>query len=576
MSTIVKNAASSGDTFFGHPRGLFYLFFTEMWERFSYYGMRAILVLFLVSETTGDNPGYGWTDAEAYALYGWYTMLVYVASIPGGILADRFLGQRRTVMLGGLLLCGGHGILAIDALWAFYTGLGLIVAGVGCLKPNISTMVGGLYKNESGDRRDLGFYIFYMGINLGAFLAALIVGYVGEEIGWHWGFGLAGIGMLVGQLTFISGQKHLADVGNLVESNADEADANLFSGIFQYTNSIIWLVAFLLGGVGMWYLYGWGYGLLTMGMGVAFAVATVIYNVSTPIERDRLLVVFLSFLLVMFFWGAFEQAGGLMNVYTSEKTDRVTDLWIIRLIIAAPAVFALGRGVLDLTRKKTYAKYWLGLAALLAAVYFLVDRYLFVRDNELFADGLFEVPATWFQSLNALFILMFATIVGSFWIGWKMRGRESSAIFKMAIGIIIMGWGFFFMTAAVGQYNANGESAMIWLVLAYLFHTLGELCASPVALSFITKLSPERFVAFMMGFYFAVTGLGNKIAGSLGELSTRVGEGAVFTGIAIFCTLFGIVVILLVKPLKRLMHGAEDQTPVPLDNKGYELEEFTD
>lgn len=561
-------------TIFGHKPGLFVLFFTEMWERFSYYGMRAILVLFLVSETGGANPGYGWTEAEAYALYGWYTMLVYVASIPGGIIADRLIGQRKAVMFGGLLLCAGHGILAIDALWAFYTGLGLIVAGVGFLKPNVSTMVGGLYKNESGDRRDLGFYIFYMGINLGAFLAALIVGYVGEEIGWHYGFGLAGIGMLLGQATFIGGQKYLADVGNIVQAQDDESDTNLFSGIFQYNNSRLWLVTFLLGGAAMWYYYGWGYGLLTIGMGFAFSVATVIYNLSNKIERDRLLVVFLSFLLVMFFWGAFEQAGGLMNVYTAQKTDRVTDLWIIRLIIAAPIVFGLVRAVIAFGKKNGNAKYWLIFTGVLAGVYYLVNAYPLTQDNTLFSDGLFEVPATWFQSLNALFILIFATAVGSFWVWWKSRGRESSSIFKMAVGIIVMGWGFFFMTAASSQYEANGESAMMWLVLAYLFHTLGELCASPVALSFITKLSPERFVAFMMGFYFAVTGIGNKIAGSLGELSTEVGEWAVFTGIAVFCTLFGLVVIMIVKPLKRLMHGAEDSeedlTLVHHDNKGFE------
>ena len=195
-------------TMFGHPVGLFILFFTELWERFSYYGMRGILVLFLVAQTNADNPGFGWTEGRALELYGWYTMLVYVASIPGGLLADRLLGQKRSVMLGGLLLCAGHGILAIEAEWAFFTGLGLIIAGVGCLKPNISTMVGGLYR-PGDDRRDVGFTIFYIGINVGAFLASLIVGWVGVAYGWHYGFGLAGIGMLLGQIVYMSGQKYL-------------------------------------------------------------------------------------------------------------------------------------------------------------------------------------------------------------------------------------------------------------------------------------------------------------------------------------------------------------------------------
>jgi POT family proton-dependent oligopeptide transporter len=551
-------------TFFGHPMGLFYLFFTEMWERFSYYGMRAILVLFLTSETIGDNPGFGWLKADALALYGWYTMLVYVASIPGGILADRYIGQRKAVMLGGLLLCLGHGILAVDALWAFYSGLTLIVLGVGCLKPNISTMVGGLYDKKDNDGRDLGFYIFYMGINLGAFLSALIVGYVGEEIGWHYGFGLAGIGMLAGQIMFVYGQKHLKGVGNLVKKAEGEKDTNLFSGIFKSANSIIMLAIFTIVGLYVIYNYSWSYGALVIGIGFAFAIAAVIYNVSNKIERDRLIVIFLSFLIVMFFWGSFEQAGGLMNLYTEEKTNRMSPLWIMQTIFIIPILIFLYKGVKNKMNNKPYWKHFLGLSALIGVVFILLNKYMFTSNP-------WEVPTTWFQSLNALFILMLATTVGGFWVWWKKSGRRSTSIFKMAVGIVIMGWGFFFMTAAVGQYDLNGSSGMYWLVLAYLFHTVGELCASPVALSFITKLSPERFVAFMMGFYFAVTGLGNKLAGSLGELSTVVGEYAVFTGIAVFCTIIGILVILIVKPLKRLMHGAEDSNSENDEAEGFEL-----
>lgn len=489
--------------FLGHPVGLFILFLTEMWERFSYYGMRAILVLFLVSQSSGENPGYGWGDAEAYALYGWYTMFVYVASIPGGILADRFIGQKRAVMVGGLLLCIGHGVLAIDALWAFYTGLTFIVLGVGCLKPNISTMVGGLYA-QGDNRRDMGFYIFYMGINLGAFAAALIVGYVGENIGWHYGFGLAGIGMALGQVTYMLGLRYLDGVGDLVEEDVTpgKKQVNLLGDMFKQRNALITFVSVAAVGAFVLATSSWSYGLLIIGLSFAAGIAVVIYNDGNKIERDRILVMYLSFLIIIVFWGAFEQAGGLMNVYAKEKTD--------------------------------------------------------------LALGSFMVPASWFQSVNAMFILLFATVVGSFWIWWKNRGRESSSIFKMAVGVIIMGWGFLFMTKASMDVSINdagevvSKSGMQWLILAYLFHTLGELCASPVALSFITKLAPARWVAFMMGAYFAVTGLGNKVAGSLGELSTQVGDFAIFTGIAIFCTIFGFLVIAVVKPLKRLSHGAED------------------
>lgn len=445
MTAIAKSPDQK--ELFGHPVGLFILFFTEMWERFSYYGMRAILVLYLVQATTDSNPGLGWTNGEALALYGWYTMLVYVASIPGGWIADKFLGQKKSVLYGGILLVAGHSILAIEEYWAFYTGLGLIVAGVGLLKPNISTMVGGLYKQ--GDiRRDKGFTIFYIGINIGAFLSSLIVGYVGEVHGWHYGFGLAGIGMALGLIQYLVGQKYLKNVGNFlgVSENAAEKEA--------------------------------------------------MKKPLTKIEKDRIIVLMISFLLVIIFWGAFEQAGGLMNIYAKEKTNRMLMGW--------------------------------------------------------------EVPASWFQSLNAMFIIFLGTTVAGYWAKKKLQGKLSTSLFKMIIGLIIMGTGFFFMSAAASQFEADGSSAMYWLVLAYLLHTIGELCISPVALSYITKLAPLKYGSLMMGIYFAMTGFGNKLAGWLGESAEGLGEFTVFTGIAIFCIAFGSIVLLFRKKLELLTHGAED------------------
>ena len=494
-----SNILANQKQFLGHPIGLYILFLTEMWERFSYYGMRAILVLYLVAEVGIENAGLGWSNEDALALYGWYTMFVYVASIPGGIIADKIIGQKKAVFVGGMLLVAGHSVLAIEAMWAFYTGLTLIVMGVGMLKPNISTMVGGLYPKHEQDKRDMGFYIFYMGINLGAAVSALLVGYIGETIGWHYGFGLAGIGMAMGQLTYWYGQRYLTHVGNLVIDERDESekmDGNLISSIFKSNNSIIGFILTFCLGIYIWQFQGSiDYGLLVMGLAFAVGVAIVVYNDGDKIEKDRILVTYLAFLIVIVFWGSFEQAGGLLNIYAKQKTD---------LLI-----------------------------------------------------GNFLVPASWFQSVNAIFILIFATIVGSFWVWWKNRKMESSSLFKMAIGVIIMGWGFFFMSAASMQYEAEGLSSMHWLVLAYLFHTIGELCASPVALSFITKLAPDRWMAFMMGAYFAASGLGNKVAGLLGESATEMGEFAIFTGIAIFCTIFGLLVLLIMKPLKRLTHNAE-------------------
>lgn len=431
----------------GHPVGLYILFFTELWERFSYYGMRALFTLFLVAETSSQNAGFGWTNDEALALYGWYTMLVYVSSIPGGWIADRILGQKKTVMVGGALLCIGHAVLAFNSETTFYIGCLFVILGVGCLKPNISSMVGGLYRHKDV-RRDLGFYIFYMGINIGGFLAPILCGWVGEKINWHYGFGLAAIGMFVGQAVYIWGQKYLKHVGNLI-SNKNQKDKEILNRSL------------------------------------------------TKVEKDRVKVLLISFLLIILFWAAFEQAGGLMNLYAQQKTDR-----------------------------------------------------------NFF--GLFIIPASIFQSVNSFFIITLATVVGAFWLKWRKKGREASSLFKIAVGLIIMALGFGFMSAASVQYANTGSSAMYWLVLAYLLHTIGELCASPVSLSFITKLAPLKYASIIMGLYWAATGLGNKAAGLIGQVSEQLGEFEIFTGIAVVWSLIGFLVILLLKPLKRLTHGAED------------------
>ena len=398
---------------FGHPVGLYVLFFTELWERFSYYGMRALLSLYVATSAMAVDPGLGWSSKDAIWLYGWYTMLVYVAAIPGGWIADKFLGQKKTVMYGGFLLCIGHGILAVPTTWAFFTGLILIILGVGGLKPNISTMVGGLYE-QSDIRRDSGFTIFYIGINIGAFLSSIIVGMVAFEYGWHYGFGLAGIGMLLGQVVFIYGQKYLIHVGNFLGNSDNKKDKESMN------------------------------------------------KPLTKIEVDRIIVLLISFLIVIVFWGAFEQAGGLMNLYTDSKVDRVIGLSFLN-----------------------------------------------------------EVPAAVFQSLNAGYIILFGSLIGMFWVWWKKKGNESSSLFKMAIGTVIMGLGYVFMMFASQEASTEefGKAAMIWVFLAYLFHTIGELCTSPVALSYITKLAPLKYASIMMGVYFAATGFGNKLAGSIGETS---------------------------------------------------------
>ena len=444
----------------GHPKGLFYLFFAELWERFSYYGMRALLTLYMVNEFFTWMTDEAYREEVSFGIFAAYGSLVYATPVIGGMIADKFIGFKKSIMLGGILMALGHffmafyfdtDVLGFDKLainnFFFYAALALLIVGNGFFKPNISTMVGRLYP-EGDDRRDSGFTIFYIGINLGAFLSSFIVGYVGEVHGWHYGFGLAGIGMTLGLVQYLLGQKYLKNVGNFYgdSENKEELEA--------------------------------------------------MKKPLTKIEKDRVIVLFISFLLVIVFWGAFEQAGGLMNIYAKENTNRMLMGW--------------------------------------------------------------EIPASWFQSLNAMFIIFLGTSVALYWANRKLKGKVSTSLFKMIIGLIIMGTGFFFMSAAASEFNTTGASAMYWLVLAYLFHTIGELCISPVALSYITKLAPVKYASLMMGVYFAMTGFGNKLAGLLGESAEGLGELTVFTGIAIFCVMFGFLVMVFRKKLEVLTHNAED------------------
>lgn len=468
-TTNIDKEKTKQKELFGHPVGLFILFFTELWERFSFYGMRAILTLYMTAQISGDNPGLGWNNDFAFEIYGWYGMLVYVLSIPGGILADKFIGQKKTVLVGGLVLVAGHSILAIEAPWAFFTGLILIVLGVGGLKPNISTMVGGLYK--PGDpRRDSGFTIFYIGINIGAFLASLVVGYVGETVGWHYGFGMAGVGMLIGLLVYLFGQPYLKGIGESPAKQKEQGQQqeesaslgqlfkNLIQSPFHLIATIVLVTASIILGFSL--MEGgdrYAYTALFVFLSIAAGMMMMVYKDVNHIEKDRFIVLLLSFLIVIVFWGAFEQAGGLLNIYTKEK---------------------INRSVMG-----------------------------------------FNIPAAVFQSVNPFFIIIFGTAVASFWLWWKKKGKESSSLFKMAVGTIIMGSGFIFMAIASMEASVSPEAKgmLIWLILCYLLNTLGELSASPVALSFITKIAPVKYVSIMMGFYFAATGLGNKLAGVVGQ-----------------------------------------------------------
>lgn len=430
----------------GHPKGLFILFLTEMWERFSFYGMRALLVLFLVDRVRG---GFGWTEVSALHLYGIYTMSVYVLGFVGGVIADKWIGQKNAVLWGGILACIGHFLLAAQKEMLFMLGLFLIASGTGLLKPNISSLVGSLY--AGGDkRRDGGFTIFYMGINIGALMAGLVIGGIGQLYGWHYGFGLAGVGMLLGILIFLGGQRYLASLA-----------------------------------VG------------PQGPTISTAQKTSTKQTFTREEKDRVWALVVSFIAIFSFFVAFEQAGGLMSLYTEKYTDRHIFGW--------------------------------------------------------------EVPASMFQSVNPFFIIILGPFVALIWNWLSKRFSHISAFYKLGIGNILVGVGFLFMVGAAMQLQIPGvtKSPLHWLINAYLFHTIGELCLSPVSLSFVTKLAPQRISASMMGMYFAMIGFSQYLAAWIGRQSANMGDLAVFQLIFWMTIAVGLPFLVFNKRLMKLVHGAE-------------------
>ena len=484
--------------FLGHPKGLFVCFATEMWERFSYYGMRALLILYLTKH-------WEFTDATSYLIYGAYTSLVYIMPVFGGMLADQILGSKKAVTDGAILLVFGHLGMTIESNeQIFYLSLALIVSGVGFLKPNISTMVGALY--EEGDpRRDSGFTIFYMGINIGAFTATLLCGYLGEQVGWAYGFGAAGIGMLFGLIIFLWGQKYLEGLA--------EPPSNKY---LQKMNGISYESWAYISGIFMvlvtWFLVQNSQlvGQLLGGFGAIFIGAWLLYALfrCAPDERDRLIVVGILILFSLIFWALFEQAGSSLNILTDRGVNRVIFGW--------------------------------------------------------------EVPASMFQSLNAGFIFTIAPLFAMLWIGLAKRNMEPSTPIKFSIGIILVGLGF--LALVYGMRSSEGlQTGVFWIILIYLLHTLGELCLSPVGLSSVTKLSPQRIVGFMMGMWFFASAAGNYVAGLIARATASDSSGVsndvfdltqkqsfmdVYTDVGLMAIGCGIFLAILTPILKKLMHGA--------------------
>jgi len=489
-------------TFLGHPRGLATLFMTEFFERFTYYGMRALLVLFLVAATDGANPGFGMDRETAGAVYGLYTGAVFLFSLPGGWIADRLIGQRRAVYWGGIIIAIGNFLLAIPGgASVFYLGLATIVIGVGLLKPNISAIVGGLYEGQPGARRDAGFSIFYMGINLGALIAPFIAGTIGESWNWRAGFGCAGAAMLIGVLQYRMTEKYLGDAGLAPANLTDAERAQGWRSVIIGSALVVILAILLYTGVipvtvtGLAQLFAGG----MVAVGFLFFAWVLIAGGLDADEKKRVGLIALFFLCAALFWAGFEQAATTFNLFAQDYTDRS----------------------------------WLG---------------------HLFADG--EHPAAWYQSANPIFVVIFAPFFAWAWVALGRRNLDPSSPAKFGLALVLVGVGFLVMMWAAQLVVASGgKVAPTWLLLTYLLHTFGELCLSPVGLSNVTKLSPTRYVGQMMGTWFLGAGVGNARAGLIGG---HVGSGdaaampAQFLQMCFIAGGFGLVLILGSPWLKKL------------------------
>ena len=521
-------------TVIGHPSGLFVLFFTEMWERFSYYGMKALLILFLTTSILGDqlkgyDPGWGWDRSEALILYGWYTSLVYLTPIIGGWIADKFLGFRNAIVLGALIMTIGHASMALEGTTTlfFYVGLACLVLGNGLFKPNISSVVGQLYK-ENGKEKDAGYTIFYMGINAGAFLGILLCGYIGEKIGWHYGFGLAGVFMLLGMIQFYYAQKIFGNIGLSPNSKEELDDAleDSLEGTSEMVEDIV--------------------------EGTGF----------TKVERDRISVVGIFAVFTIFFWWAFEQAGGSMTIFAADYTDRslegsaATTFKIINTIITVVPMVVI-TAVIVMLFKQTFEKYALSniVLGLSFVIIWGIVIWMLKRD---FSQDSAEVSASWFSVLNSLFIILFAPLFSKL---WASKFNPTGPI-KFAIGLILLGLGFAFLSYGSLDIPDGAKTAsvsMIWLILAYLLHTLGELCLSPVGLSYVSKLAPTRIISLMFGIWFISSFVSNLLGGITGSyidtISERYGLSTFFMIFTLIPIAAGIVMISMNKFLLKKMHG---------------------
>jgi len=506
----------------GHPRGLSTLFFTEVWERFSYYGVRALLVLFMTAAVAGANPGLGFGVKTSTAIYGLYTSMVYLLALPGGWVADKLWGQQRTVFTGGCIIALGHFTLAspligLPLLPSFFAGLFFIIVGTGLLKPNVSSIVGQLYDVRArmlhkehpesreiatlGAKRDAGFSIFYMGINMGAIMGPFICGTVGEKLNYHWGFSIAGFGMLIGLIQYRMGSKYLGTAGLRTDSDDNAAKAALQRKFYSVTATILAVVGILtwlgvsgvmsmdITSVALWI----GYGIVALSV-VYFGVVLLRGGYGRE-DKRRILVIVWLFILAAIFWSGFEQAGSSMNLFAEELTNRNIGGW--------------------------------------------------------------QMPTSWLQNVNPIFIIVLAPVFGYLWTWLARRNRNPSIPLKFALGLAGLAAGFFVLAWGAAGATKATPVAITWLVVTYFLHTVGELCLSPVGLSSITKLAPRNRISQMMGLWFVATALGNLFAGlTAGGLEDKT-PAAVFSSVAIYVGVAAIIAVAGAPFVKRVMGNVE-------------------
>lgn len=570
----------------GQPSALFVLFFTEMWERFSFYGMRVLLILFLTAAITGSNPGWAWSAENAGALYGTYAMLLYITPIFGGIIADRYIGYRWAVVIGSIVMTLGHAAMALESETMLYIGLSLLVIGTGFFKPNMTSILSEMYKNFP-EKKDGAYTIFYMGVNAGAFFGMMLCGYLAANLGWHWGFGLAGIFMLLGTLQFWFAKPLFGNVGEVpskekkeiekaraAASTSDDDKANPYTLVdivlIILTTIIGLLYAFndplsKIGGINLFnFKVGEMDGSIFM---ILIALALFLFLVIsrmaryTTVIRHRMIAVIIFAFFTIFFWMSFEQGASSLVIFARDNVDRtlegtsLTTFNVVNTLLTVVPLLII-TWVLIMLAKQTYKKALLSNVVLAITFIGIWGIALWMLNNE-FSKTASEIDPSWFSILNSFFIIAFASTVSKI---WDSKFNPPAAV-KYGLGLIIMALGFGLLAYGTHGVSEGVKVSMIWLVLAYLFHTIGELFLSPVGLSYVSKLVPARMIAFMFGMWYLAIAIGNKLAAVLGgqieNITEKYSLSTFFLIFTIVPTVAGLLVMALNPILKKLMHGVK-------------------